>query len=61
MIRKVEQTDILARSNMHGIIGFGLPDSYGDYDKSFLRMVQEELDLSYPTLMISFMNNSKMR
>lgn len=58
MIRKVEKGDLFSRSPTHGLIGFGLPDLHGDYENNFLRMVQEELDLSYPTLLISFLKKS---
>jgi hypothetical protein len=58
MIRRVEKADILAQSNIHGVIGFGLPDGRGNYEKGFLRMVQEELDLSHPTVMMAFINKS---
>ena len=58
-IRSVSYEDLFASTELHGFVGFGLPETYGNYEKTFMRMVQEEQDLSYPTLYISFLNKSR--
>lgn len=58
LVKRVDDGDDLTHTTLHGLVGIGSPDVDGNYDNSFMRMSQEELDLSYSTATVSFINKS---